>query len=121
VTEERILLVLDDFEANLATGGGAFLDDDVATYLHFLAERTRSGRILITSRNSVPGTEQYLRRIPIGPLSPAQTRKLLMRLPRLAGRDVGTIATALRVIGGHRGARISGCLCCAAARGAFQP
>jgi hypothetical protein len=41
LTEERILLVLDDFEANLATGGGTFLDDDVATYLRFLAERAR--------------------------------------------------------------------------------
>jgi hypothetical protein len=71
----------------------------VATYLHFLAERARSGRLLVTSRH--PGTEQYLGRIPIGPLSPAETHKLLMRLPRLSGCDVGAIATVLRVIGGH--------------------
>jgi hypothetical protein len=101
LTEERILLVLDDFEANLATGGGAFLDGDLAVWLRLLAERARNGRLLITSRHSVPGTEAYLRRIPIGPLSPAQTRKLLMRLPGLAAADANAIAIVLRVIGGH--------------------
>jgi hypothetical protein len=42
-----------------------------------------------------------LRRIPIGPISPAQTRKLLMRLPGLAAADANAIAIVLRVIGGH--------------------
>jgi AAA ATPase domain len=54
LAEERILLVLDDFEQNLGTGGDGFRDEDTATALRFLAERSRTGRMLITSRYPVP-------------------------------------------------------------------
>jgi hypothetical protein len=93
--------VLDDFEANLTTGGDDFLDDDVSAYLRFLTEHARCGRLLITSRYPVPRTEAWLRRIPIGPLTQAQTRKLVLRLPGLAGSNLDAIGNVLRVIGGH--------------------
>jgi hypothetical protein len=101
LTEELLLLVLDDFEANLTPGGDAFLDDDVVRYLRMLTEQAHRGRVLITSRHPVPGTEAWLRRILIGPLTPAQTRKLLLRLPGLARSNLSAIATVLRMIGGH--------------------
>lgn len=101
LAEERILLVLDDFEDNLQAGGGAFLDEDAGTYLRFLAERSRSGRLLITSRYPVPRFDAYFRRIPIGPLSAAETRKLVLRLPGLAATDADAVAAVLRLTGGH--------------------
>jgi tetratricopeptide (TPR) repeat protein len=101
LAEEPLLLVLDDFEANLTTGGDRFLDDDTARYLRLLSQQAHRGRLLITCRHPVPGMDAYLRRIPVGPLSPAQTRKLLLRLKSLADSDPVTIATVLRVINGH--------------------
>ncbi len=101
LTGERVLLVLDDFEQNLPTGGGAFLDDSVAEHLRLLAESARTGRVLITCRHPVPGTEAWLRPIAVGPLSPAESRKLLLRLPGLAARDAAGLAGILRIIGGH--------------------
>jgi tetratricopeptide (TPR) repeat protein len=101
LAEEPLLLVLDDFEANLTTGGDAFLDADVALYLSQLSQQARRGRLLITSRHPAPGTHAYLRRVPIGPLTLAQARKLLLRLPGLAGIDHAAVAMVLRAIGGH--------------------
>jgi hypothetical protein len=74
LTENRILLVFDNFETNLAIGGESFLDLDVAQYLRTLAQRARNGRVLVTSRYSVPGSEAWLHPIPLGPLSPAETQ-----------------------------------------------
>jgi hypothetical protein len=59
LAEEPLLLVLDDFEANLTTGGDAFLDADVALYLSLLSQQARRGRLLITSRHPAPGTHAY--------------------------------------------------------------
>ncbi|MBV8523767.1 MAG: ATP-binding protein, partial [Acetobacteraceae bacterium] len=101
LAKEPILLVLDDFEQNLSHAGDAFLDPDVAEQLSFLADRVRKGRLLITCRYPVPGAETALHRVPIGPLSPAETRKKLLRLPGLSGRNETEVKTALRVIGGH--------------------
>jgi tetratricopeptide (TPR) repeat protein len=107
LAEEPLLLVLDDFEANLTTGGDRFLDDDAAMYVRGLAQQARRGRLLVTCRHPVPGTEAFLRRVAIGPLSPAETRKLLMRLKGLSDAVVAasnlaaTTATVLRAVGGH--------------------
>ena len=100
LAEDRVLLVLDDFERTLTTGGEAFLDPDAAEILRQLARGARAGRLLITCRYPVPGSEAWLRRIPIGPLSPAESRKLRLRLPALAASEVGDDAL-LRGIGGH--------------------
>jgi hypothetical protein len=52
LAEERVVLVLDDFEQNLQPGGGAFLDPSVAVYLRMLLDNARRGRLLITRRAS---------------------------------------------------------------------
>jgi CHAT domain/TIR domain/AAA ATPase domain len=101
LAEERLLLVLDDFEQNLNVGGTAFLDEDIILYLRFLAGQARHGRLLITCRYRLPGLAALFRTVEIGPLSPAETRKLLLRLPGLAGRDAGETALVRRMIGGH--------------------
>jgi AAA ATPase-like protein/CHAT domain-containing protein len=101
LTEERVLLVLDDFEDNLTPGGGAFLDPDVAEQFQLLTERARNGRLLMTCRYPLPDKEAALRRVAIGPLSAAQTRKLLLRLPGLSGHESAALATVLRMVGGH--------------------
>jgi TIR domain-containing protein/CHAT domain-containing protein/AAA ATPase-like protein len=101
LAQEPVLLVLDDFEQNLTDGGGAFRDPDVAAQLRSLAEQAQRGRLLLTYRYPVPDTADLFRGISVGPLSAAETRKKLLRLPGLLGRDAREIATALRVIGGH--------------------
>ncbi|HEX6367829.1 MAG TPA: TIR domain-containing protein [Longimicrobium sp.] len=101
LAEEPVLLVLDDFEQNLQTGGGAFLDPDASDYLRLLAESARRGRLLLTCRHPVPGAEDYLRRVPVGPLSRAETLKLLQRLDSLRDCDPSDLMLVLRLIGGH--------------------
>ena len=98
---EPILLVLDDFESNLTEGGTAFRDEVVAEYLTFLLKSAQRGRILITCRYPVPGFEEYLQRIAIGPLSRAESRKLLRRLDHLNKRGAAELEFVLRVVGGH--------------------
>ena len=100
LSEDRMLLVLDDFEQNLPVGGGAFLDPDVGDLLHELARSSRSGRLLITCRYSVPTSGMALHEIPIGPLSSAESRKLRLRLPALATSNIAD-NLLMRLIGGH--------------------
>ncbi len=101
LAEAPVVLVLDDFEQNLTQDGAAFLDPDTDTYLQFLAQSARKGRLLITCRYPVPNTSAFFRHISIGPLSPSESRKLILRLPELKGRPVSDIVLILRVIGGH--------------------
>jgi tetratricopeptide (TPR) repeat protein len=101
LAEEPVLLVLDDFEQNLRTGGGEFLDPDVGKYLRMLAESAQSGRLLLTCRHPVPGAEDLLHRVPVGPLSRAETIKLLQRLDALRDCEPGEVKLVLQVIGGH--------------------
>ena len=101
LAEDPVVLVLDDFEQNLSVGGGAFLDPDVRLFFGLLAQNASRGRLLLTCRYPVPGMEADLHEVPIGPLSPAEARKLVQRLPRLRERAPVEIAQALRVIGGH--------------------
>ena len=97
LAEHPILLVLDDFEQNLATGGDAFLNPDVADQLRALARQARTGRLLITCRHPLPGFNALLQSFPVPPLSPAETRKKLLRLPALDPHAT----VALKAIGGH--------------------
>jgi tetratricopeptide (TPR) repeat protein len=100
LAEEPLVLVLDDFEQNLDLGGGAFRDPDVRLLFEQLAGSAARGRLLVTCWYPVPG-EAGLDEVPIGPLSPAETRKLVQRLPGLRDRAPSEIARVLRVIGGH--------------------
>ena len=101
LAEDPVVLVLDDFEQNLAVGGGAFLDPDVGLFFGLLARSASRGRLLLTCRYPVPGMEAELHEVPIGPLSPAEARKLVQRLPGLKERAPAEVAQVLRVIGGH--------------------
>ena len=101
LAESRVVLVLDDFEQNLTTGGGQFRSPDVEAFVGELAQEAREGRLLITSRYPVPGLDAELHHVPLGPLSRAETRKLLLRLPALRRQDAEEIARAVRLIGGH--------------------
>jgi len=101
LAEERLVLVLDDFEQNLVPGGGAFLDPDVAQAFRSLAASARRGRLLITCRYPIDGAETLLARVAVGPLSPAQSRKLLLRLPALRSVDRADLAHVVRLVGGH--------------------
>ncbi|MGZ8347811.1 MAG: TIR domain-containing protein, partial [Allosphingosinicella sp.] len=101
LAERRLVLVLDDFERNLAPGGGRFLDPALPVWLGLLADQARAGRLLITCRYPLPGMDHLFRHIAIGPLSAAESRKLLLRLPALAGCAPAELAKLMRVIGGH--------------------
>ena len=101
LAEDPVVVVLDDFEQNLSVGGTVFLDPDVSLFFGILAQNASRGRLLLTCRYPVPGMEAYLHEVPIGPLGPAESRKLVQRLPGLKERTPVEIAQVLRVIGGH--------------------
>ena len=83
LAEHPVLLVLDDFEQNLTLGGDAFLDPDTRDALGMLAGQARTGRLLLTCRFPVPGLDGRFHAIAVPPLSAAETRKHLLRLPAL--------------------------------------
>ena len=99
--QESLLLVLDDFEQNLSTGGEAFLDPDTASALEPLLASAERGALLLTCRHPLPQAMQWLLEVPVGPLSGAETRKLVQRLPGLRQRPEAELEQALRAIGGH--------------------
>ncbi|WP_157270718.1 TIR domain-containing protein [Azohydromonas aeria] len=101
LAEQPLLLVLDDFERNLGPGGSAFLDPDVEAALTKLASSARRGRLLVTCRHPVPGTEHWLHRVTLGPLSPAEVRKLALRLPALHELASEDLRPVLKLINGH--------------------
>lgn len=96
-----LLLVLDNFEDNLAPGGLAFLDDAQRDLLALLAARAQRGRLLITCRYPLPGLEDEFHHQPVLPLSHAEVRKLLWRLESLKGLDRADVTEVMRHVGGH--------------------
>ena len=101
LAEQPLVLVLDDFEKSLTVDGSQYKDSTTADQLTLLMQSARQGRLLVTCRHPVPGTDDRLHHIPVGPLSPAESRKLLRRLDRLAHLEPDDLATVLRTIGGH--------------------
>jgi tetratricopeptide (TPR) repeat protein len=97
----RILLVLDNFEDNLTLAGTAFLDSSAGFVLEALFRSCHQGKLLVTCRYPIPGSEPWLVPLLLGPLSPAQTRKLLYRLTELKGQPPVALGKILRLIGGH--------------------
>ncbi|MGH3813329.1 MAG: TIR domain-containing protein, partial [Pseudonocardiaceae bacterium] len=101
-----VLLVLDNFEDNL-TDGVAFTDDvaftDAGTsaVIEQLAESCEQGRLLVTCRYALPGMQDLLRHLGIGPLSLSETRRLFLRLPGLRTLSSDDAALIHRLIGGH--------------------
>ena len=94
-------MVFDDFEQNLSTGGDAFLDPAIDEVISGLADAAGPGALLVTCRYPLPGPDRFLAPVPVPPLSPAELRRLFLRLPAL--RDLGTEDRRLlmRTIGGH--------------------
>ncbi|MBU6354454.1 MAG: CHAT domain-containing protein, partial [Cyanobacteria bacterium REEB498] len=99
--EESLLLVLDDFEQNLSVGGERFLDPDTLEGLEQLLASAQRGALLLTCRHPLPQAMEWLQEVPLGPLSSAETRKLVQRLPGLRERPDEDLTAVLRTIGGH--------------------
>jgi len=97
---QRLLLVFDDFEQNLAVGGGEFLDPGFAEIFANLCAAATTGRLLVTCRYPLPA-ELDLVEVPVPPLSRAELGRLLLRLPALAGLTGEDRRTIVDTIGGH--------------------
>ncbi|MGH3980018.1 MAG: TIR domain-containing protein [Pseudonocardiaceae bacterium] len=96
-----VVLVLDNFEDNLTADGTAFTDPGTSTVIEQLVESCGAGRLLVTCRYALPGMQDLLHHLSIGPLSPSETRRLFLRLPglrTLTGADTGLVH---RLVGGH--------------------
>ena len=99
--QHKILLVLDNFEDNLTPGGREFKNDFSRQGLEGFCRAAQTGKLLITSRYPVPGIDAWLATEHVGPLSPAQSRKLVLRLEALRTQEPASLALVQRVIGGH--------------------
>jgi tetratricopeptide (TPR) repeat protein len=100
-------VLLDNFEDNLnpADGGGwQVRDPELAAFLAGWARRPGQGKLLFTCRYpfALPGTTgRRLAGLHLGPLSAAETRKLMWRLPGLDALTVEDKNRAYRDVGGH--------------------
>jgi hypothetical protein len=101
LSTRRLLLVLDDFEQNLAAGGTAFTDPAVAVHLTRLAEAATTGGLLVTCRYPLPDDDRLLVDLPVASLSPAELRRLFLRMPALSALDADDRTVIARTIGGH--------------------
>ena len=97
----RLLVVLDDFEQNLTVGGDGFLDPAAAEALSGLAAAADPGALLVTCRYRLPGPDRFLVQVPVPPLSPAELRRMFLRLPALRDLEPGQRRVLMRAIGGH--------------------
>jgi tetratricopeptide (TPR) repeat protein len=98
---QPVLLVLDNFEDNQETGTGALREPQLGAVLQALCEAAVRGRLLLTSRYPVPALEPWIVAVELGALSPAETRKLFLRLPALRGLGSEDRYLLVRTIGGH--------------------
>ncbi|MEV8505490.1 CHAT domain-containing protein [Actinoplanes sp. NPDC051475] len=96
-----VVLVFDDFEQNLSPGGAAFLDPAFDEVFTGWCEAADTAVILVTCRYPLPGDDRYLVPVQVGPLSPAELRRLLLRLPALRGLTGDDLRLLTRTIGGH--------------------
>ncbi len=101
--QHPVLLVLDNFEDNLTltADGAAFTDAGTSSVIERLAESCGEGRLLVTCRYPLPGMQDLLRHLSIGPLSPSETRRLFLRLPGLRTLTGDDAALVHRLVGGH--------------------
>jgi hypothetical protein len=97
----RLLVVFDDFEQNLTSGGQDFLDPVAGDILTALADAAQTGGLLITCRYPLPGPDRFLAEVPIPGLSVAELRRMFLRLPALADLAPADQILLIRAIGGH--------------------
>jgi hypothetical protein len=95
------LLVLDNFEDVLTPAGAAFTDLVSAQIFAFLLQSCQRAKLLVTSRYPVPNAEAHLHRVNLGPLSAAETRKLILRHEGLSRESGENLKLIERAIGGH--------------------
>jgi tetratricopeptide (TPR) repeat protein len=105
---EPVLLLLDNFEDNLtpADDGPSHVvtDSELAAFLAAWVRSPGLSRLLITSRYPFTLPDQahrHLERLHLGPLSWAETRKLIWRLPGLDRLDRAQQQRAWIDVGGH--------------------
>ena len=96
-----LLLFFDDFERNLDSETGQFSDPGFAEIFERLCDAACTGRLLVTSRHPIAGSDQWMCRIRVPALSPAELRRLLIRLPALRSLDADDRNVVMRTIGGH--------------------
>ena len=101
-----LLVLLDNFEDNLAPAeiGYELKDPGLAALLARWARNPGKSRLLVTCRYPVPLPDEAQRRLAafhLGPLSFAETRKLLWRLPALDALEPGEKLRAYTDVGGH--------------------
>jgi tetratricopeptide (TPR) repeat protein len=104
-----VVLLLDDFGDNLQRadiGGGPFelADPQLGAFLAAWISAPGMSRLLITSRYPFPLPDHAHRRLEVhhlGPLSLAETRKLVWRLPGLDRLDPAELQQAYADVGGH--------------------
>ena len=106
LTTVPLLVLLDNFEDNLTFDDGAWTvrDLEVGDLLARWARHPGRSRLLITSRYPFALTDDAHRRMAtthLGPLSPAETTKLIWQLPGLDALDVDERDRAYRDVGGH--------------------
>ncbi|GAA4250250.1 hypothetical protein GCM10022255_038010 [Dactylosporangium darangshiense] len=102
--EIPILLVLDNFEDNLAPDTHVLTDPGLAGLLAAWVSAPARSRVLVTSRHpfAQPDSAQLLA-VPVGPLSAAETGKLLWSLPHVDRHATSAAVTerVWRAVGGH--------------------
>ena len=95
-----LLLLFDDFEQNLDTGGRQFLDPALQDLLLEMSDSADVGALVITCRYPVPG-EALLVPVELPPLTDSELRRLFLRLPALRELDPADRTLVSRAIGGH--------------------
>lgn len=98
--DHRLLLVLENFEDNLTVDGSAYREPAIAAVIEALVRAAATGRVLITTRYPLPGIPG-LCDLRILPLSRAQARKLILRLPALQDLHLAERGHLLDLTGGH--------------------
>jgi hypothetical protein len=103
-----VLVLLDNFEDNLADpateGHRPLRDEALAALLAVWVEDPGESRLLFTCRYpiSLPGGQHPgLVEHQVGPMSLAETRKLMWALPRLDALDASQAEQVWRMLGGH--------------------
>jgi tetratricopeptide (TPR) repeat protein len=109
----RVLLVLDEAEQNMRDPeqGGAtratpseLTDPELAAFIDRWTSLSQHARLLVTSRYPITLASRVLDRITphhLGPLSRAETRKLMWRLPGLDALEPADRDRAYADVGGH--------------------
>ena len=103
-----MIVLLDNFEDNLQptkeSGGWQVRDPELAAFLAGWARRPGQSRLVFTSRHpfTLPdGAERRLAALHLGPLTAAETSKLIWRLPGLDEQSLEDQNRAYRDVGGH--------------------